>query len=488
MPEYTFKLDSSKFTVTPEGFLDCVGACARIGNQTYSDDGKPFIEFRPEEEVFSKDSLESHKFKPITFKHPDSKVDSENFSLLTVGFTGSNPRREEDFVLNDFKIMDKATVEGILARRDRGESTEISMGYDRVLDRKVGDFRGKKYDGIQRNIRINHAALLHQGEARAGMGAKLRFDNGNKSDQLALYLLDKRLKENKHPLQAIVVDKKIVETDQEARKIADEFGKFNKIAICDETGKSFRFPLMDHKRFKEKSFETFPVPGKQGVSLVFGTLKDEGNKKMPNLKRKAITVGTFRMDDLEGKYHEDSETIIKALTTKLDEAIEVIKALCQEAKDDQGDNDKLQAKIDELEKENKKLTTDVTELSDVNSDRVQKMISDRAELEAVAGCFKIDCKGKTDLIIKDAVILADDKDYVADGKSEDYKQARYDGISLRAKQDQKAFDSSKQSFGEFRKNVQDAKGTEKKDAQEEFKKKSADAYKGKEYIDKKYNS
>jgi hypothetical protein len=472
--EYKFKLDSSKFTITPEGFLDCVGACARIGNQTYHEDGEPFVEFRPEDEVFHPDSLESHKLKPITIRHPDALVDSENFQMLTVGVTGVVPRKDGDFLLNDFRVMDKDAVRGILDRRDRGQSTEISMGYDRVLDKKTGEFRGQKYDGIQRNIRINHAALLDEGQARAGAGAKLRLDN-NENNELALYLLDQGKGKYKS-LWSINVDKKVFKTIEDAKKAAGEFGNVDK---AEEGLSTFQFRQNDSEKLKEGNIKIFSVPGKQGISLLFGALKDEGTKTMPKLIRKAIKAGTFRMDALEGDYHKDSETIIKALTNKLDEAVETINTLVDEAGTAKGEKDKLQAKADEMEKENKKLTADNKELSDVNSIRVQKMITDRSDLEAVAGCFKIDCKGKSDSDIKDAIILADDKDLDIKDKSEDYKQARYDMIAARAKKDEKAFDSSKQSFGEFRKNAQESKGKEKKDSRAEFAKKSAEAWKTK---------
>ncbi len=471
--EYKFKLDSAKFTKTPEGFLDCVGACARIGNQVYFKDGEPFTEFRPEEEVFSKDSFESHKQKPITARHPDSLVDSDNVTSLFVGVTGVSPRRDGDFLLNDFRIMDKSAVKSILDRRDRGESTEISMGYDRDLDKVPGEFRGKKYDGIQRNIRINHAALLDEGQARAGAGAKLRLDNGNEAEQLALYLLDQGNRKTS-PLRSVNIDKTVFKTSKLAKEAAKEFGSIEKMK--DERG-LFEFIQTDSQNIKD--LKTFSVPGKKGISLVFGTLKDKGEKTMGNLNRVAVNVGTFRMDALTGSYHDDSEAIVNSLTTKLDEAVGVITTLTGEKTSSKAILDKLQAKFDGVEKENKKLTGEVGVLSDVNSERVQKMIGDRADLEAVAGCYEIDCKGKTDAVIRDAVILADDKDFISDGKSDDYKQARYDMIAGRAKKDQKAFDASKESFGQFRKNAHDSKGTEKQDARVKFAKKSADAWKTK---------
>jgi tRNA U34 5-carboxymethylaminomethyl modifying enzyme MnmG/GidA len=195
------------------------------------------------------------------------------------------------------------------------------------------------------------------------------------------------------------------------------------------------------------------------------------------LKRIAVIVGAFTSDSIEGEYGKESKSIIDGLCLRLDKAIERIRELGNDIGMLKSDKDKIQAKADGLEKENKKLTADITELSDVNSERVQKMISDRADLEAVAGCFKIDCKDKKDSEIRDAIILADDKGVVLDGKSDDYKNARYDMIAKEAKKDQKAFDSSKKSFGEFRKNAQDSKGKGKKDARAEYAKKSAEAWK-----------
>lgn len=173
---YKFKLDAEKFKITPEGYLDCVGACARIGIQTYHDNGGPSKEFRSEKEVFHPDSLETHKLVPVTIQHPESLVNSESFKDFTIGMTGTTPRRDGDHLLNDFRIMDKDAVDWVLKRRDRGEPTEISMGYNSGIDPTPGEFRGEKYDALQKDIRINHAALCDQGEARAGREAKLRLD------------------------------------------------------------------------------------------------------------------------------------------------------------------------------------------------------------------------------------------------------------------------------------------------------------------------
>jgi hypothetical protein len=54
---------------------------------------------------------------------------------------------------------------------------EVSMGYTaEVVPEKGIAPDGQHYDAVQRNIRFNHMALLPQGHARAGSGARLRLD------------------------------------------------------------------------------------------------------------------------------------------------------------------------------------------------------------------------------------------------------------------------------------------------------------------------
>lgn len=70
-------------------------------------------------------------------------------------------------------------------------------------------------------------------------------------------------------LQTIIVSKEVAKTLEEAKKIAEGFGHVGKV---DETETSFRFRQKDPTEFNEKTFRTFK-PAKNGVTLVFGTLK-----------------------------------------------------------------------------------------------------------------------------------------------------------------------------------------------------------------------
>ncbi|MCK5605463.1 DUF2213 domain-containing protein [Candidatus Pacearchaeota archaeon] len=469
---YKFKLDGKKFTVTDEGYLICQGACARTGIQNYpgeKQDGGTLKEFRSDEEVFSKESLDTHKMIPITMYHPGEDVNSETFKDFTVGLTGSTPRKEGDHVVNDFKIMDKATVEDILERNKKGKSTEISMGYHcKVID-SPGSFNGDVYDAIQIDIRCNHAALCDQGTARAGGTAKLRLDNNNA--ELAIYLIDQK---NKRQVQTIIVSKEIAKTSEAAKKIAKEFGEIKKV---EEKENSFRFRQMEPERFEEKSFRTFQVPGKPGVSLVFGTPK-ERKDTMKSLKKDAINVGDFHMDAIDAEYEDSSESLVSRLINKLDEAVTSLKGLIKKSetvktdhevtlKEKTDEQDKIRAQADQLKADKEKIEQELKELSDVNSDRVQKMIKTKARLKTVADHFKVDVEDKSDKEIKVAVIKAVSPDCKLDEESDGYINGRFDLIAEKIDSDKNNEKEALDSLREFRKNSKNEKG-DKKNARETF--------------------
>lgn len=75
--------------------------------------------------------------------------------------------------------------------------------------------------------------------------------------------------EKARDLQTIIVSKEVAPTLDDASKIAESFGVVGKV---DETETSFRFRQKDPSEFNDKTFRTFK-PAKNGVTLVFGTLK-----------------------------------------------------------------------------------------------------------------------------------------------------------------------------------------------------------------------
>ncbi len=80
---------------------------------------------------------------------------------LTVGSTGTDAAYEHPFLDNSLVIW---TQEGIDAVEDETQK-ELSSAYHYDADMTPGEYEGVRYDGVMRNIRGNHVALVKSGRA-----------------------------------------------------------------------------------------------------------------------------------------------------------------------------------------------------------------------------------------------------------------------------------------------------------------------------------
>ena len=163
---------------TPEGFLRVPAHVAKTGIQKYRRrelgfDGDPneiVTVYRPPEEVFSEQSLKTYDIADATFTHPGDLVNSENYRKFSVGVVDGAGEQDGDFVKATLLIKDADTIKKI----ERGIS-EVSAGYTADYFEESGTAPcGTKFDYVQRNIRINHVAIVPF--ARAGRQARI-FDN-----------------------------------------------------------------------------------------------------------------------------------------------------------------------------------------------------------------------------------------------------------------------------------------------------------------------
>lgn len=134
-------------------------------------DGSEFREWRPPEEVFAQESMDSFAFAPVTDDHPRDMVTAKNAKKLAVGTVGESVKQDGEYVAAPLTVFDAATV----AKMDAGK-VELSCGYfaDVIVESGVTP-QGEKYDAIQRNIRGNHVALVDRG--RAGPNVRVRMDS-----------------------------------------------------------------------------------------------------------------------------------------------------------------------------------------------------------------------------------------------------------------------------------------------------------------------
>ncbi len=167
--------------ITPEGYLKVMCKAARTGTQLYTrGDGTQVREYRPEDEVSNPESLASFGMKAVTMGHPRVQLDSENTKLYQIGHAGSQVRFSDGFVEVAVVITDADAIEKI----NRGDAQEVSAGYRVDYDPTPGiSPDGQSYDGVQRNIRVNHIAVVPKG--RAGSEVRLLLDSCDRNDAVA---------------------------------------------------------------------------------------------------------------------------------------------------------------------------------------------------------------------------------------------------------------------------------------------------------------
>ena len=156
----------------PEGYLLCLNVpVARTGIQEYlptelglPGTGRLIPVFRPEEAVFSPETVASFEGMPVTNDHPPEGVDISNIRALQQGHA-HNVRRgsgeASDLLLADLIITDPKLITAILEEGKR----EISCGYTYELCEENGRY-------IQRKIRGNHVAVVDAGRAGSRVSIK----------------------------------------------------------------------------------------------------------------------------------------------------------------------------------------------------------------------------------------------------------------------------------------------------------------------------
>ena len=144
MHYYGTRLSENISLRKPEGYLLCLNVpVARTGTQEYLPEelglppGPEIIPvFRPEEEVFSPETIASFEGMPVTNDHPPDGVDIENIRRLQRGHA-HNIRRgtgaESDLLLADLIITDPVLIDAILGRDPRREAGDLLRLYLRTL-------------------------------------------------------------------------------------------------------------------------------------------------------------------------------------------------------------------------------------------------------------------------------------------------------------------------------------------------------------------
>ena len=223
--------DATKRTRTPENFLkikDCV--VGRAGNvQRYHTseldlDGDRMVAlYRPPSEVFSQATVDSGEDKPFTEGHPKQQVTADNWNQLAHGEMRNvkavpRPGQVGD-LLSDIIAKTKSQVSNIEAKK----IDALSLGYEFELDMTPGTSpeTGEAYDGVQRNIRINHVALV---DVPRGKGCRISDSEGATSMSKVIVIDGKphTVADESAPLVEAIAK----ENSDLKKQIADSAGKF----------------------------------------------------------------------------------------------------------------------------------------------------------------------------------------------------------------------------------------------------------------------
>ena len=153
---------------TDEGYLMDKPILTSTGIFEYKNpDGSVRRELRLPEDVFDPESLKSYVGKPVVITHDAGLIDKNNVGEEMIGSILSEGYRDGDDVRAEIVIHDTDAMR-------KSHFKELSLGYNLECEEKPGVWKGQPYDAIQRNIRINHLALVR--EARAGDQARLNID------------------------------------------------------------------------------------------------------------------------------------------------------------------------------------------------------------------------------------------------------------------------------------------------------------------------
>lgn len=185
----TYKATHREYT--DEGYLKVPGRVAKTGTQQYLRrelglDGDPnaaVTVYRPPEEVFSADSLATYNAADISIHHPNKLIDSTSFKEVTKGVSASQGRQDGDYVVCDLIVKDADAIKQV-----ESGLVELSAGYTAEYHHEPGvTADGVPYEYVQRDIKINHIALVPT--ARAGRQARI-FDHDHKGNTMSKVTLD----------------------------------------------------------------------------------------------------------------------------------------------------------------------------------------------------------------------------------------------------------------------------------------------------------
>lgn len=122
------------------------------------DPEKSYQLFRAPDELAK--AADSFNNQPLLSQHRPHSINDHKPDLI-VGSTGTDAVFNDPYLQNSLVVWEPVALAGITSDEQR----ELSCGYYYDADMTPGEYQGARYDGVMRNIRANHIALVTEGRA-----------------------------------------------------------------------------------------------------------------------------------------------------------------------------------------------------------------------------------------------------------------------------------------------------------------------------------
>lgn len=391
---------------TKEGFLIDHPIVTTVGIFEYMNpDGSTRRELRLPEEVFNPDSLASYEGKPIIITHNAGEITKENVEEEIIGTILSKAYQEGDNVRAKIVIHDTDKMKQSGLR-------ELSLGYGLTLDETPGEWNGHPYDAIQRDIRINHLALVSA--ARAGEQARLNIDG--KENLTGGSVMEEQNKQDS-----------VLSPEELETAIADYVAK--KAGNAGENGDN-------------ATAETTPPVAEENAAPVVGE-KTDADDVIQSVKdrrdrRDAETVSNSKESALETIQQQDED---------IDALLKVIDQLKAQNDFNAANTDSDETACEGEEEVKKDGSDDKSCSLNMDAAEIDKIVTARIDVIRVADKLHLDGVDVMPLMDgKKAVIKAVLPKLRFDGKSVDYINALYDLAKNKVEEDNSTDNQRKQMF------------------------------------------
>lgn len=223
------EIDHNDFWYIKDNPLSKVGVFPYLGRQISADldPDKIYNVLRPEEELNNEETLNSFRLVPIVDDHTmlGTKPGMQPAEEKGVhGVIGDDVYFKDGVIYGDLKIFSESLKDEI----EKGKK-ELSMGYFCDYELADGKYNDEPYQAIQRNLRINHVALVDEGRMGADvrvMDRQITFDSIKEIKEMT--------KTQKKSLGKSALDEDIEEITKDECKTQDE--DVDKRALIDEIG------------------------------------------------------------------------------------------------------------------------------------------------------------------------------------------------------------------------------------------------------------